>query len=224
MIIAVDGWPAAGKGTLSQALAKHFGYAFLDTGTLYRATALAVLRAGGRLEDAPTIVQAAQNLDYQTRPLPDGRWGYWLDGEEVTGALRSPEAGVGASLVAANLEARTALEGFQRDFAAQHAVPGVVLDGQDIGTYICPQAPVKFFLRGDIPTLARRRWHDFQARGDSITLAEVEAALRARITRDAERPNRPCVPAADAVIIDTTHLSAAAVLAQAVGVVDGQKG
>ena len=219
MIIAVDGWPAAGKGTLSQALAKHFGYAFLDTGTLYRATALAVLRAGGQCEDAAAVVAAAQQLDYRTQPGPDGVWRYWLGAEEVSQALRSPAAGVGASLVATNLAARQALEGFQRAFAAQHAVPGVVLDGQDIGTYICPQAAVKFFLQGDIPTLAQRRWRDFQARGDTITLAEVEAALRARITRDAERPMRPCVPAADAVMIDTTHLSAAEVLAQAVEVV-----
>jgi cytidylate kinase len=192
MIIAVDGPSAAGKGTLARGLAKHFDFHFLDTGSLYRMVGLAVLRRG---VDA---VEAAKNLnpaDFNDADLRD---------EKVAQA---------ASRVAAIPEVRTALLDFQRNFAKRK--PGAVLDGRDIGTVICPDADYKFYITASVAARAARRFHELQHTG--VSLADITADIEARDKRDAVRS----VPAADAVVIDNSNLSAAECLEKVLGVIRG---
>jgi CMP/dCMP kinase len=180
MIIAIDGPAAAGKGTLAKALAKHLGYHFLDTGSLYRMVGLAVLQG------ATDPVAAARNLD----PMA------YHDAE-----LRSEEVAGAASKVAAIPEVRSALVQFQRDFANQK--PGAVLDGRDIGTVISPNADFKFYITASVEARAARRFKDLDASG--VTLKSITADITARDKRDAAQS----VSASDAVVIDTSALSAA---------------
>lgn len=217
LIVAIDGWPGAGKGTLASNICKHYGFEFLDTGTLYRATGLTCLLSGDTPADEPSAVKAAQSLlkTYRTTRGADGRYAYFLGDTEVTDRLRHNATSVAASQVAGIPAVRTTLEDFQRQYALKSPAPGVVLDGQDIGTYICPEADVKIFLQGDIPTLAHRRHQDLLSRGQDISYDEVYTTLRARIERDTQRPIRPATPAPDALIIDTTPLTAEQVFAQA---------
>jgi CMP/dCMP kinase len=180
VIIAVDGPSAAGKGTLARALAKHYGLHFLDTGSLYRMVGLAVLRSGG---DPVVAARSLNPADFNDAELRD---------EKVAQA---------ASKVAALPEVRTALLDFQRNFAQQK--PGAVLDGRDIGTVICPSADYKFYITAAVAARAARRFNELQHTG--VTLAEITADIEARDKRDAARS----VPAADAIVIDNSHLSAA---------------
>ena len=185
MIIAVDGPAAAGKGTIAGALAQHFGYHFLDTGTLYRRVGLAVLKSGN---DAALI---AKNLN-----------GYTYQDSE----LRTEEVGAMASVVAVMPEVRSALLGFQRDFAAQK--PGAVLDGRDIGTVVCPDADVKLFITASPEVRARRRLAELKSYGTDVSFDVVLADIRLRDERDRTRAVAPLVSAADAVVIDTSELTA----------------
>ncbi|MFC7703185.1 (d)CMP kinase [Plastorhodobacter daqingensis] len=178
--VAIDGPAAAGKGTLSRAVAERFGFAHLDTGLLYRAV-------GAKGGDP---VRAAQTLSAADL----GR-----------GDLRSAGAGEAASKVAAIPEVRAALVRFQQDFARQPG--GAVLDGRDIGTVICPDAEVKLYVTASDEVRAHRRWLELRAQGDVITEAQVLDDLRARDARDTARATAPLRPAADAVLIDTTELS-----------------
>jgi CMP/dCMP kinase len=191
MIIAVDGPSAAGKGTLARGIAKHFGLHFLDTGALYRRVGLSVLRR----QDDP--VAAARNLD---------RFEY-NDAE-----LRDEKVAQAASKVAAIPEVRAALLEFQRAFARKK--PGVVLDGRDIGTVICPDAHFKFFITASTEARAERR-HKELAHTD-VTLQSVTADIKARDTRDAAQT----VPAHDAIIIDTSAMTAAECLAKVIAVIE----
>jgi cytidylate kinase len=222
LIIAVDGWPGAGKGTLAANICKHYGFEFLDTGTLYRATGLTVLLAGENPADPAAAAKAAQSLRtrYSTKRQPDGRYAYFLGDEDVSDRLRHNATSVASGQVAAVPEVRQALEDFQRQYALNSPGVGVVLDGQDIGTYICPEADVKIFLQGDIPTLAHRRHQDLLNRGQEITYDEVYTTLKARIERDTTRSIRPATPAPDALIIDTTPLTAEQVFSQAKALID----
>jgi cytidylate kinase len=185
MIVAVDGPAAAGKGTIARALARHFGFHFLDTGSLYRMVGLAVLRAGADPSDRAAAIAAATALDPQA----------FRDVE-----LRSEAVGAAASTVAVIPEVRKALLGLQRDFASQ--VPGAVLDGRDIGTVVCPEAQVKLFITASTEVRARRR----QAELGAESFAEVLAEIRARDARDRTRLAAPLVPAADALVIDTSEM------------------
>ena len=200
-LIAIDGTYASGKGTLARRLAAHYGLAHLDTGKLYRATALAVLEAGGdpdRESDGVAGVAAA-DLDR----LDDAR----LVGDRVAQA---------ASRVSVHPGVRDALLQLQRDVAAD----GAVLDGRDIGTVVCPDADVKLYVDATPEVRARRRHAELEGRGDAITLAEVRASLAERDHRDATRATAPLRPASDAHHIDSTGLDADAVFARAVELVD----
>lgn len=184
--IAIDGPAAAGKGTISRALAQDFGFAHLDTGLLYRATGM----KGG------DPVAAAESLSADDLARDD---------------LRSLAAGDAASRVAVIPAVRAALVDFQRRFARQEG--GAVLDGRDIGTVICPQAEVKLFVTASAETRARRRWAEL---GESAPAFEtVLAEVVARDERDMNRADAPLKPAADAVVIDTTALTIAEAVAQA---------
>lgn len=199
MIIAVDGPAAAGKGTIARALAKHYGYHFLDTGSLYRMVGLAALRAGGEPITPDTAIAAACSLNPQK----------FSDAE-----LRSEEVGSAASIVAAIPQVRAALLELQRAFARKE--PGAVLDGRDIGTVVCPDADVKLFITASPEVRARRR----QMELGSADYGSILADIRARDERDSKRTTAPLVAAADAVTLDTSEMDIEAAVTAAVRAVD----
>lgn len=181
--IAVDGPAAAGKGTISKAIAAHFGFAHLDTGLLYRAVGAKYLLGMDPLEAARRLT--AQDLQ--------------ADG------LRGPEAAQAASKVAVIAEVRAALLDFQRSFARRAG--GAVLDGRDIGTVICPQAEAKLFVTASAEIRADRRFAELAATGSAINRAQVLADVKERDARDRDRATAPLRPAEDAATIDTTNLT-----------------
>ena len=188
MIIAVDGPTASGKGTIAKALAAHFGLPHLDTGLLYRAVGRQVFLDGGDPNDPGDAMAAVS--------FPDS---LLLDPE-----LRSEAMGGFASRVSVHPPVREALFERQRTFAMQEG--GAVLDGRDIGTVIAPEAEAKLFVTASVAARAERRWKEMQARGESHTLAEIEADLARRDERDRNRAVAPLVPAPDAMVIDTSAL------------------
>ena len=199
MIIAVDGPAAAGKGTIARALARHFGYHFLDTGSLYRMVGLAVLQKGGNPGDSATAIAAASLLNPAKFRDED---------------LRNETVGAAASVVAVIPEVRTALLNLQRSFARK--APGAVLDGRDIGTVVCPDADVKLFITARPEVRARRR----QAELGESSYETVLADIRARDSRDQSRATAPLAAAADAVVIDTSDLDIAAAVSAAIAAVE----
>ena len=203
MIIAVDGPTASGKGTIAKALAQHFGLKRLDTGALYRAVGLAVVDAGGDPGDEAAAVAAAKALDLGA-----------IDEDRI----RSSQAGLAASLVAQMPGVRAVLREAQRAFAADPQ--GAVLDGRDIGTVICPDADVKLFVTASLEERTQRRLAELRGRGETISFAELQAQIAERDRRDTERKDSPLLQAADAHLLDTTALDAAAAAAVAVGIVE----
>nr|WP_200305309.1 (d)CMP kinase [Paracraurococcus ruber] len=206
LVVAVDGPAAAGKGTLARRLAAELGLPHLDTGLLYRATGRRVLDAGGDPRD-PAIAEAA------ARAL--------LPADLARGDLRGPEADAASSAVAAIPAVRAALLDWQREFGRRH---GAVLDGRDIGTVVFPDAPVKLFVTASAEERARRRFRELQARGVAADPAQVLAELQARDAQDSRRAVAPLVPAADAVVLDTSDLDADAAFAAALRVVRARFG
>jgi len=209
MIIAIDGPAAAGKGTLARRLAKHFGYDYLDTGSLYRGVGLQVLRAGGDPADTEAAKAAAEQLDLTLLADPD---------------LRGEAAAKAASLVAAQPAVRAALLDFQRHFA--HRPPGgwgAVLDGRDVGTVVCPDANVKLFVTASLEARALRRLNELQAGGRAAIWSAVLQDMQDRDARDSRRDVAPLKPAADAVVIDTTSLSPDQVFEAARAIVDAKR-
>jgi len=193
--VAIDGPAAAGKGTISKAVAAHFGFAHLDTGLLYRAVGAKVL-AGV----AP--VDAARALD----PVD-------LEND----ALRTPAVAQAASEVAVIPQVRAALVVFQQEFATR--ADGAVLDGRDIGTVICPNADAKIFVTASADCRARRRFEELTAKGIDITFDTVLADVQERDDRDRNRATAPLLPADDAVLIDTSDMTIAQAVARAIAVV-----
>ena len=197
-IIAIDGPAASGKGTLARRLAEHFGFAYLDTGALYRATALLVLEQAGDPAD-PGIAARAAGL-VEPRLLSDPR-------------LRSEAVSAAASVIAAFPEVRHALLHLQRSFAAYPPEPakGAILDGRDIGSIVCPTAEVKLYVTASTEERARRRAGELRQQGTAAILEDVLQDLKERDARDIERRAAPLIAAPDATVIDTTTLDADAV-------------
>ena len=193
--VAIDGPAAAGKGTISKAVAAHFNFAHLDTGLLYRAVGAKVLHGADPLQAAHTL----EAVD--------------LDGDH----LRTPEVAQAASKVAVNPDVRAALVAFQRQFATREG--GAVLDGRDIGTVICPGADVKLFVTASAHTRAKRRLDELNAKGMGLELAEVLADVEARDARDRDRAAAPLKPAEDAILLDTSELTAQTAIEAAIALV-----
>jgi CMP/dCMP kinase len=193
MIIAIDGPAASGKGTVARRLAAHFNHAYLDTGALYRAVALSVLRAGGDPNDADLAAAHARDLAPNLTEDPD---------------IRSAESGAAASKVATVPEVRAALLAFQRTFAEHPpgGLEGAVLDGRDIGTVVCPDAARKIFVIAEVKIRATRRFKELLARGEAAIYARVLDDLRERDARDGSRADAPMRQAEDAMLLDTSHL------------------
>jgi len=196
--IAIDGPAAAGKGTVSKAVADHFGFAHLDTGLLYRAT-------GRRTLDGTDPVEAAHALQASDLEAAD---------------LRTPDVAQSASRVAAIPEVRQALVDFQRAFARRSG--GAVLDGRDIGTVICPEAEVKLFVTASDAVRAERRFRELRDKGFETTLEAVLADLQTRDARDSARAAAPLKPADDAVRIDTSQMSIDQAVAAAIAEVQAR--
>ncbi len=194
-IVAIDGPAAAGKGTISKAVAAHFGFAHLDTGLLYRAVGAKVLHGMEPLRAAETLT--ARDLEAEN--------------------LRSPDVAQAASRVAVIKEVRAALVAFQRSFAGREG--GAVLDGRDIGTVICPDADVKLFVTASAERRAERRFRELQEKGLPDTYEKVLADVKERDARDAGRAEAPMVAADDAVLIDTSDLSIEEAVGRAVAAV-----
>ena len=190
--VAIDGPAAAGKGTVSRAVAAHFGFAHLDTGLLYRAVGAQVLRG-------TTAIDAARNL------VPDAL-------EDA--ALRSAAVAQEASKVAVIPEVRAALLDFQRAFARRAG--GAVLDGRDIATVVVPQSEAQLFVTASAEVRARRRWAELQERGEEVPYEQVLEDVRIRDARDTERAAAPLKPSATAYILDTSDMSIADAVAAAI--------
>lgn len=190
MIIAVDGPAASGKGTIAVRLGQAFGLPVLDTGLLYRAVGVLTQRRGGDLDDAAQAAQTARALEAAQLDDP---------------ALRTRAAGELASRVAVHQPVRDALLQFQRAFAAQPG--GAVLDGRDIGTVICPDAPAKLFVTATPEVRARRRWKQLTGQGETVAFEDILADIHRRDARDGGREAAPMVAAPDAELLDTTDLT-----------------
>jgi cytidylate kinase len=203
MIIAIDGPTASGKGTVAAGVARHYGLKRLDTGSLYRAVGLAVLDTRGDPSDEAAAVRAAETLDLGA--IDESR-------------IRSSQVGLAASKVAMIPAVREVLRRSQRAFAADPA--GAVLDGRDIATVICPDAEVKLFVTASLQARTERRLRELQGRGEQITFAELEAQIAERDRRDTERADSPLYQAADAHLLDTTHLSIEASVEAACRIID----
>lgn len=202
MIVAVDGPAAAGKGTIARAVAKHFGYHFLDTGLLYRMVGKAVLDQGRDPQDRGAAIAAARRLK------PDAHAENDLRGETV---------GQAASIVAVIPEVRAALLDHQRQFARRP--PGAVLDGRDIGTVVCPDAKVKIYVTASPEVRASRRQSELRERGTAVAYDDVLNEIRLRDARDQSRATAPLTAATDAHVLDTTHMSIAEAVDAAIAIV-----
>lgn len=212
-VITVDGPSGVGKGTLCQWLATRLGWHLLDSGALYRLTALAALNRNLPLEEESSVAAVAASLDVEFVTAADnGTVRVILDGAEVGAALRDETAGNAASRVAALPAVRAALLQRQRDFRRR---PGLVADGRDMGTVVFPDAELKLFLTADAEERARRRHKQLSEKGLDANLNSLLGEIAERDARDTQRATAPLRPAADAEVLDTTGLSVADVCAWA---------
>lgn len=211
-IIAIDGPAASGKSTVGQRLAERFGYLYFDTGVLYRAVTWAALREGVPVDDEEGIVQLADeaHVDVQPPSADDGRaYDVYLDGEDVTWAIRRPEVDATVSVVSAYPGVREVLGAQQRRIGLRGRV---VMVGRDIGTVVLPEAEVKIYLDASVEERARRRYEELTARGEDASLEAIAQSMRKRDRLDSSREVAPLKPAEDAVIINTDNLSIAEVM------------
>jgi len=217
--IAIDGPAGAGKSTLGLGLARHLGFLYFDTGVTYRAVALAALRRGISPADEAAVSDLAERVRIEVS-LPhqdDGRpYTVWLDGEDVTWALREPEVDAAVSIVAAFSRVRRAMVAQQRRIAGDQQA---VVVGRDVGTVVMPNADLKIYLDASLEARAARRQRELTQRGVPSRYDDVLESLRRRDQLDASRADSPLRPASDAIILDSTNLSAEETLARAIALV-----
>ena len=210
-IITIDGPSGSGKGTISRLVADRLGWRLLDSGALYRLVAFDGQQRGIGAYDEAGHADVAQQLDVQFGLGPHGGEQIWLAGQEVSGRIRTEQAGEGASRVAAMPAVRTALLARQRAFAGP---PGLVADGRDMGTVVFPGAVLKIFLTASAEERARRRYNQLKDKGLGANLAALSLEIAERDRRDATRAVAPLRPADDAVIVDSTAMTIDAVVAR----------
>lgn len=208
--IAIDGPSGSGKSTLAKAVSKKYGIVYVDTGALYRTVGLAVLRRGLSEKDTDAIVAVLPQITV-TLTYKGGNQLVLLNGEDVSGLIRTPEIAKYASAVSAIPAVRAFLLDTQRSIAANHSV---VMDGRDIGTVILPNAQVKIFLKANDEERAQRRFAELAAKGDTTSYEAVLAGMRGRDKQDSTRAVAPAVPAPDAIHIDNTDMTPEETLAK----------
>jgi cytidylate kinase len=218
-VMTIDGPSGSGKGTVSRAAARALGWALLDSGALYRLVALAARNSGVSLEDGPGLAALAEGLDLEFGSDSAGDEVVRLDGQEVTDAIRTEEAGNDASKVAAVAPVRAALLERQRRFAVP---PGLVADGRDMGTVVFPQARLKIFLTASAAERALRRYKQLKEKGVAANLAALSLEIAERDRRDTNRAISPLMPSADAVLLDTTGMSVDEVVERVLGLARGR--
>ena len=209
-VITVDGPSGSGKGTVTQLLARQLGWHLLDSGALYRLTALAAERKGIAFDDEAALARVARHLDVRFEPGPAGEpTRVILENQDVSAAIRTETCGDNASRIAVIQAVRDALLQLQRDFRAE---PGLVADGRDMGTVVFPDAPVKVFLTASAEERAQRRYSQLKQAGVDVNITALLDEIRARDDRDMNRTSAPLKPADDAQVIDSTGLSIEEVL------------
>ena len=206
LIVAIDGPVGSGKSTLARRVAAMLGYIYIDTGAMYRAVALKSMRSGVSFDDAGAadLVALASSTRIDLRAV-DGCQQVFLDGEDVSASIRTPEVAQAASKVAVNPGVRHVLVAEQRRAGE---AGGVVMEGRDIGTVVFPDAQLKIFLTASPEVRAERRWLEHQQKGDTIDLARTLGEIHERDRRDRQRATSPLVQAEDAVLIDSTAMEA----------------
>lgn len=217
-VITVDGPSGVGKGTISHLLASHFGWHFLDSGALYRLTALAAQQHSIDFSDETVVAEIAANLDVKFVHLESGELAVMLEDQDVTLDIRTEVAGNNASKVAVLPAVRAALLQRQRDFS-QH--PGLIADGRDMGTTVFQSADVKFFLTASAEVRAERRYKQLKDKGLDANLSGLIEEICQRDERDRSRSASPLKPADDAITLDTSNKSIEVVFAEALSHCDG---
>lgn len=206
LIVALDGPAGAGKSTVSKRLAQRLQFALVDTGAIYRCIALAARRAGIQPQDNAKLTALVGSVKVGFAFM-GGKNHVFLDGEDVTDAIRTPENSLAASTYSARPVVRQGLLGLQRRLALECEQPGAILEGRDIGTVVFPDADVKVFMTASVLKRAARRHAELAARGEAPPLEQVQREIEARDAQDSQRETAPLKKADDAVELDTTELS-----------------
>jgi cytidylate kinase len=202
--VAIDGPVGAGKSTVAKRVAQSLGYALVDSGAMYRSVALLAMENNVSFDDTSRVIPFAHELPISFQ-LHDGENTIWLGPRDVSLLIRTPEVSRGASQVSRIPEVRAALLGLQRQLAAGG---GVVMEGRDIGTVICPDAEVKFYLTASVEARAKRRYEELLQAGHSVSLEETAREVEARDHADMTRPIAPLKKADDAILVDASERSA----------------
>ena len=209
MKIAVDGPAGAGKSTVAKLVAKEMNINYIDTGAMYRAVAYGMIDAGIDVSDRLALRNAVKDVDVSVE-YQDGQQKVFVNGDDVTGKIRTPEISAGASAVAVEPEVRLKLVDIQRRLAEKY---DVIMDGRDIGTYVLPDADLKLFITASPRARALRRLKDFNEAGIAQTVEEIEADIMKRDRQDSEREFAPLRQAEDAILMDTTEMTVEQVIA-----------
>lgn len=222
-VIAIDGPSGSGKGVITQKLASHLGFHILDSGALYRLIGLDARKHGTDLNAEEKLADRARNLDVRFKPTGNAEepLHILLQGEDVTAQLRTNEAGVDASKVAALQSVRQAIGALQRSFQQP---PGLVADGRDMGTVVFSDAVVKIYLTASAEARAQRRYNQLKDKDISVSLHALFQSIQARDERDMNREVAPLKPAEDAVVIDSTELNIDEVFEQVLSIVNEKLG
>lgn len=212
LVVAIDGPAGAGKSTVAQLAAKELGYTYIDTGAMYRAVAWKVLQQGGEVTDEK-ILAGIPDIDVDLS-YENGKTTVRVDGQDVTGEIRTPEVSHIVSQVAALGPVREKMVDLQRKMAERG---GVLMDGRDIATNVLPGADVKIYLTASIAERANRRYKELREKGLAVNLADIERDIAARDKADMEREISPLVQAEDATLLDTTGMTIPKVVARIIG-------
>ena len=202
--IAIDGPAGAGKSTIAKRVSKELGFIYVDTGAMYRAIAVYMMQNQIDIHDDAAVQKACSKISISIAYSDDGEQQVILNGENVTGLIRTEEVSKMASVTSANPAVRATLLDLQRDLAAKE---DVLMDGRDIGTNILPHAQLKIYLTASVETRATRRFLEQQEKGDTHTLEEIEEEIRDRDQRDMSREIAPLRQAEDAILVDSSDLS-----------------
>ena len=209
LVVAIDGPAGAGKSTVAKLAAKELGYTYIDTGAMYRAVAWKTLQQKADVTDA-LILDVVRDIDVRLA-YANGVTQVFVDGQDITGEIRTPEVSHIVSQVAALVPVREKMVDLQRRMATEG---GVLMDGRDIATHVLPNADVKIFLTASIEERAQRRWKEMKEKGYDMSLEELQKDIAARDKADSEREISPLVQADDATLLDTTGLSIDGVVAR----------